>query len=89
MGDFSAERRLYNNPFAKPFELWKWVYDAIALPGQKVLDPFCGEMSGCRAAVNCGLIPFGVEINEKHFNRGLEHVREAYKLVHGTKVKFV
>src|SRR6516162_833167 len=89
MGDFAAERRLYNNPFSKPFELWKWIYSAVAFTGQKVLDPFCGEMSACRAAINCGLVPFGVEINMRHFNRGLEHVKAAYALLHGTNVEFV
>src|SRR5206468_3566433 len=53
-GDFAAERALYNNPFAKPFLLWKWLFDAIAFAGQSFLDPFCGEMSSCRAGVNCG-----------------------------------
>jgi DNA modification methylase len=87
--DFNAERRLYNNPFAKPFELWKDLYSAIAFQGQTVLDPFCGEMSACRAAVNCGLIPFGIEINEQRFNRGLEHMRAVYALLHKSNVQFV
>lgn len=88
MGDFAAERRLYNNPFAKPFELWKWVYNAIAFPGQKVFDPFCGEMSACRAAVNCGLQPFGCEVNEKHYLRGLEHMKAVYALLYKSNVQF-
>lgn len=88
-GDFAAERRLYNNPFAKPFELWKWIYDAIAFQGQKVLDPFCGEMSASRAAVNCGLTPFGIEISDKHYLRGLELMKSVYSLVFGSNVKFV
>lgn len=86
--DFAAERRLYNNPFAKPFELWKDIYDAIAFPGQTVLDPFCGEMSSCRAAANCGLTPYGIEIKESHFNRGLEHMRAVYALIHKSNVIF-
>ena len=88
-GDFAAERRLYNNPFAKPFDLWKWIYNAIAFQGQKVLDPFCGEMSACRAAANCGLVPYGIEISEKHFNRGLELMKAVYSLIHKSKVKFI
>lgn len=89
VGDFAAERKLYNNPFAKPFLLWKWIYDMVAFPGQTVLDPFCGEMSACRAAVNCGLIPYGIEKKEQHFNRGLEHVKSAYALVHKSNCTFV
>jgi hypothetical protein len=89
MYDFAAERSLYNNPFAKPFELWKDIYEAISFPGQTVLDPFCGEMSACRAAVNCGLVPFGIELKEQHFNRGLEHMKAVYALLHKANVNFV
>lgn len=88
MGDFSAERRLYNNPFAKPFALWKFLFDAIAFPGQSVLDPFCGEMSSCRAAANCGLQPFGVELKAEHYARGLEHMKAMYALLHKSNVEF-
>lgn len=86
--DFSAERKLYNNQFAKPFELWKDIYDMISIPGQKTWSPFCGEMSECRAAVNCGLVPFGSEINKNHFLRGLENMKGVYALVHKSNVEF-
>lgn len=86
--DFSIERSLYSNPFAKPFELWKDIYDAIAFPGQHVLDPCCGQMSACRAAVNCGLIPHGIELSEKHYNAGLELMRKAFALVHKSNCTF-
>lgn len=89
MYDFAAERSLYNNPFAKPFELWKDIYEAISFAGQTTLDPFCGEMSACRAAVNCGLVPFGIEIKEQHFNRGIEHMKAVYALLHKANVNFV
>ncbi len=87
--DFAAERRLYNNQFAKPFELWKDIYDMISIPGQKVFSPFCGEMSESKAAVNCGLIPFGSEINVNHYMRGLENMKAVYALVHKSNVEFV
>lgn len=87
--DFSVERELYANPFAKPFELWKDIFDMIAFTGQTVLDPFCGEMSSCRAAANCGLIPSGIEIDEKHYNRGLNHMRGVFGLIHRGNVEFV
>lgn len=88
-GDGAAERRLYNNPFAKPFDLWKWIFEMVAFPGQSVLDPFCGEMSSCRAAANCGLVPYGIEINEKHYHRGLENMRKVYAVIHKSNVQFV
>ncbi len=87
--NFRAEQDLYSNPFSKPFELWKDIYDMIALPGQSVLDPFCGEMSACRAAANCGLVPYGIEINETHYRRGLEHMKAVYALIHKSNVEFV
>lgn len=88
MGDFAAERRLYENPFAKPFELWKWIFSAVSIPGQKIFDPFCGEMSSCRAAVNCGLQPFGCELKEEHFNRGMVHMKKAYALLYSSNCQF-
>jgi DNA modification methylase len=87
-GDFAAERALDHNPFAKPFLLWKWLFDAVAFAGQSFLDPYCGEMSSCRAGVNCGLKPFGIEINEKHFNRGLENMKAVYALLYKSNVTF-
>lgn len=87
-GDFSAERKLYNNPFAKPFDLWKWIYDAIAFPGQSVFDPYVGEGSSVRAAVNVGLQPRGCEINEGRFLRCLETMKAVYALVYQSNVSF-
>lgn len=88
-GDGAAERKCYNNPFAKPYELWKWIYDMVAFPGQSVRDPYCGEMSACRAAANCGLVPYGNEINPVHYNRGLEHMKAVYALIHKSNVQFI
>lgn len=87
-GSNMSERQLYNNPFAKPFELWKFIYSAIAFVGQSTLDPFMGEASACAAAINCGLIPYGVEINPQHFNRGIERVKGVYALLHKSNIKF-
>lgn len=87
--DFAAERALYNNPFAKPFELWKDIFDAIAFPGQSILDPFAGECSSLRAAANCGLAPRGIEISPTHYNRGLENMKKVYALIHRSNVNFV
>lgn len=86
--DFAAERELYNNPFAKPFALWKDIYDMVSIPGQKILDPYCGECSSSRAAANCGLVPYGIEISETHLNRGLNHMRAVYALIHSSNVQF-
>ena len=89
VGEGASERKLYNNPFAKPFGLWKRIYDSISFPGQSTFDPFCGEMSACCAAVNCGLVPFGMEIKESHYRRGLEHIKAVYALLYKSNVKFI
>lgn len=86
--DGAVERKLYDNPFAKPFLVWKTIYDAIAIQGQSVLDPFAGEMSAVRAAIICGLKPYAVELSDKHFNRGIEQVKEAYRLLTAGNVEF-
>lgn len=88
LADGSIERKLYNNPFAKPFEVWKFIMEAIAHKGQSVYDPFAGEFSSCRAAVNLGLVPFGSELVERHFNKGIENIKETYKLLLRDGVKF-
>lgn len=86
--DFYTDRKLYSNPFAKPFALWKDIFDDVAFVGQSILDPFCGEMSCPRAAVQCGLIPYGIEISEKHYTAGLAHMRNAYNVIHKNHVDF-
>lgn len=87
--DFKVERELYNNPFAKPSALWKDIYDMISFSGQSVLDPFCGEMSACRAAANSGLVPYGIEKYKQHFERGIHHMRNIYNLIHKNNCEFV
>lgn len=88
-GDGYAERKVYNNPFAKPFLLWKeLVFDNIAFPGQSVYDPFWGEGSSSRAAANCGLIPYGSEISPVHYNRGMENMKSVYALINKSNCRF-
>ena len=84
----AVERKMYRNPFAKPFEVWKWLFEAVALPGQTVGDFFAGEGSMPRAAINCGLRPIVVEKSDKHYPALIENVKEAYKLVTRGKAQF-
>lgn len=86
--DFGAERALYRNAFAKPFQLWKDIYEMVSFSGQSILDPYMGEASSSRAAINCGLVPFGIEINEQHFNQAMNHIKSAYAVLHGNNVEF-
>lgn len=73
-----ADKKLFPHPFAKPVELWKWVLRAIAIPGQTILDPFAGSGSGCYAAAELGLRPFGIEKEEVHFCNLINRMREGY-----------
>jgi DNA modification methylase len=76
------------HPFAKPFELWTWIYNAIAIKGQVVADPFAGRGSAPIAAARFGLRPIGSEINPDHYNNLLLNLREAYTALIGPGVRF-
>lgn len=77
--DGRVDRAKYSNPFAKPAAVWQFIFNAIAIRGQTVFDPFGGEFSSSLAAIPLGLKPLACEIAEQHYNKGLEHVRGAYK----------
>lgn len=69
----------YDNPFSKPFEVWRWLIEAVSHEGQTILDPFAGEMSCPLACIELNRQPLAVEIELHHFERGLEHVKETYR----------
>lgn len=79
VADGSLEAKMYANPFSKPFAVWKKLIDAVATEGQKVLDPFGGEFSFHRAAINSGIDATSIEKVETHYNRGLEGIRTMLK----------
>lgn len=88
--DFATpDTKRYSHPFAKPQKLWTDIYDAIAITGQSVLDPFAGECSAGIAAVQQGLVPYGVELVEEHYNRGLQHMKKIYLETYQNNVEFV
>jgi hypothetical protein len=73
--------RQLGHPYAKPLELWRWVYSATTLIGQTVFDPFCGVGSSLLAATEHGLRPLGCEKVEEHYNKCIVHVADKYKQV--------
>lgn len=81
-GSGLAEKDLFGHPFAKPTNLWKWLLGAVAIKGQRVLDPFVGSGSSTIAAIQSGLSPVGVECNESHYNRLVVNVSNVYKSMH-------
>lgn len=66
------------HPFAKPANLWTWLFDAVTIKGQTVLDPFAGVGSSTLAAIRYGLKPLSVELKEEHFNRAVVNVSNLY-----------
>lgn len=87
--DGSVERRLYSNPFAKPFEAWKRCIAPVAIKGQIVCDPFAGQFSCLRAAVNLGMVPRAIELCDTHYMRGVEMMKDLFRTIAGSPVDFV
>lgn len=79
IGGNDAEAQLLGHPFAKPFKLWEWLYSAVCLRGQTVLDPFAGRGSSTIAALQYGLSPVAIECNEEHHAGLVVNVSEWYK----------
>ncbi len=78
-GGNDIETKLLGNPFAKPFGLWKWIYDAVTVPGQTVLDPFVGSGSAFIPAVKGKLRPLGIEANETQYGRLVVNVQNTFR----------
>lgn len=78
-GGNDAEAKALGHPFAKPFGLWEWVYNATCLRGASVLDPFVGRGSSVIPAIRLGLRPTGVETNEAHYNALQSNMMNFYK----------
>jgi len=81
-GSGSNEKDLFGHPFAKPTNLWKWLFGAVAIRGQRVLDPFAGSGSSTVSAIQLGLSPVAIELNEAHYNRLVTNVSNVYRSMH-------
>jgi ParB family transcriptional regulator, chromosome partitioning protein len=78
-GTNEVERQMLGHPFVKPLKLWQWLFNSIAIRGQKLYDPFAGVGSMPIAAVEAGFVPVCSEIEEVHYNRLVVNVANAYK----------
>lgn len=78
-GGSDLETKLYGHPFAKPAGLWEWLYNAVALRGAEVLDPFAGSCSSGVPAIKLGMRWRGIECSEKHYNTGMSNLMNVYK----------
>lgn len=88
LADGSAERKMQRNPFSKPFEVSKQIIEPLTIPGDLMLDPYAGEGSIVRAGLNMGLQVIGVEKEEHHYIRLVEHVRNVLTAMTRGKAKF-
>lgn len=86
--DGSAERKHYGNPFAKPAAVWKFILEAVAYRGQRICDPFAGEMSCLRSVINLGMIPYGIELDENRYNRGVVAIKQMLTDLTGGRAQF-
>jgi ParB/RepB/Spo0J family partition protein len=81
VGSNDAEAQLLGHPFAKPYKLWEWLYSAVAQRGQTVLDPFAGRGSSTISAINYGISPLAIEVNEAHHSALIVNVSEHYRKI--------
>jgi DNA modification methylase len=87
-GSNDIESKALGHPFVKPFGLWNWLYDAVAIRGQHILEPFAGRGSMVIPAIRRGLAVTAVECNEEHYNALVVNVSGVYKTM-DPKVEFV
>ncbi len=78
-GGTDVESKTLGHPFAKPFGLWQWIYDATCLRGASVLDPFVGCGSSAIPAIKYGIRPTGIEKKAEHFASLIVNLSNYYK----------
>lgn len=85
-GSNEPERKqLSGHPFVKPFGLWQWIAEAIAIRGQTICDPFVGRGSMPLALIPSGYDVVGTEINSDHYNAFRENYFNAMSALHTDK----
>ena len=80
--------RAFGHPFAKPIELWRWLFSMCTIKGQTVLDPFGGKGSCPCAAIQHGLKPLACEIQDAHFGDLQLNMQAYYREILGTNIAF-
>ena len=62
------------HPTAKPVSLFQHYIENSSMPGDVVLDPFCGSGTCAIAAMRSGRRSISIEVDEEWFERKLERV---------------
>lgn len=80
--------KAFGHPYAKPLELWRWIYSLVAFNGQTVLDPFAGKGTAPCAAIEFGLRPVACEINPAHQGDLQLNMQAFYRKAIGDNISF-
>lgn len=78
-GGNDIEAKALGHPFAKPFGLWNWLYDATVLRGQHILEPFAGRGSAVIPAIRRGIKVTAIECNPDHHSALIVNVSNLYR----------
>jgi len=62
------------HPAGKPIELYENLLRRSVVPGDNVLDPFCGSGPIFPAASNLECVATGIELNSKYFDMAIERL---------------
>ena len=64
------------HPTQKPVELYKWILDNYAKPGNKILDTHVGSGSSLIACEDMGYKYVGFEIDAEYYEKGVERIKQ-------------
>jgi len=69
-GGANSERKIH--PTQKPTELYAYLLDTFAKPGDRIFDPMMGSQSSRIAAYKLGFDYVGCELDKEYFAKGCE-----------------
>ena len=65
------------HPCPKPIGIMRWLVDRGSLPGETILDPFCGSGTTLRAAKDLGRKAIGIEISEAYCRIAVQRLSQS------------
>jgi len=69
----------FKHPFAKPFEVWKPLIEAVSVVGETILDPFAGCGSSTVASLSLNRKALAIEKDATHYPALIENVSRHYR----------
>lgn len=70
----NKQRRIH--PTQKPVQLYEWILERYAKPGDKILDTHVGSGSSLIACYNLGFDVTGFEIDEEYFRKAQDRLND-------------